>query len=46
MRIIKELIEKWLNEVCDSNMVEDCYAISGYAFIINGGTVSWNAKCQ
>jgi hypothetical protein len=28
----------------DSNMAEDRRAISGYAFIINGGAVSWSAK--
>ena len=27
-------------------MAEDRHAISGYAFIINGGTVSWSAKRQ
>ena len=27
-------------------MAEDRHAMSGYAFIINGGAVSWSAKCQ
>jgi len=45
VRIIKELMEIWPNEVCDNNMAEDCHATSGYAFIINGGAVSWSAKC-
>lgn len=30
----------------DGNMVEDHHAMSGYAFIINGGAVSWSAKRQ
>lgn len=30
----------------DGNMVEDHCATSGYAFMINGRAVSWNAKCQ
>ena len=30
----------------DGSMAEDRYAISGYAFIIHGGAVSWSAKCQ
>src|SRR6266511_3471556 len=30
----------------DGSMAEDRRAISGYAFIVNGGTVSWSAKCQ
>jgi hypothetical protein len=30
----------------DGNMAEDRKAISGYAFIINGGAVSWSAKRQ
>jgi len=30
----------------DGSMAEDRWAISGYAFIVNGGTVSWSAKCQ
>lgn len=30
----------------DGNMAEDCCATSGYAFIINSGTVSWSAKHQ
>ena len=30
----------------DGNMAEDCHTISGYAFLIHGGAVSWSAKCQ
>jgi hypothetical protein len=30
----------------DGSMSEDCKAISGYTFIINGGAVSWSAKHQ
>jgi len=30
----------------DGSMAEDRHAISGYAFLINGGTVSWSAKRQ
>jgi len=30
----------------DGSMAEDRWAISGYAFIVNGSTVSWSAKCQ
>ena len=30
----------------DGNMAEDRHAISGYAFLINGGAVSWSAKRQ
>jgi hypothetical protein len=30
----------------DGNMAEDRHAISGYAFILHGGVVSWSAKCQ
>ena len=30
----------------DSSMAEDRHAMSGYTFIINGGVVSWSAKCQ
>jgi hypothetical protein len=30
----------------DGSMMEDRRAISGYAFIINGGAVSWSAKKQ
>ncbi|KAF7762365.1 hypothetical protein Agabi119p4_8958 [Agaricus bisporus var. burnettii] len=30
----------------DGNMAEDRHAISGFAFIINGGAVSWSAKHQ
>lgn len=30
----------------DGNMQEDRYAISGYAFILNGGAISWYSKRQ
>jgi hypothetical protein len=30
----------------DGNMAEDRHAISGYAFLLHGGTVSWSAKRQ
>ena len=28
----------------DSSMNEDCKAISGYTFMVNGGSVSWSTK--
>jgi len=28
----------------DSSMAEDCHAISGYAFLIDGGAVLWSSK--
>ena len=30
----------------DGSMSEDRHAISGYAFLIHGGTISWSAKWQ
>jgi len=30
----------------DGNMAQDHYATSGYAFLINGGAVSWSTKHQ
>ena len=30
----------------DGSMAEDRYAVSGYAFLIDGGTVSWSSKKQ
>ena len=30
----------------DGNMAEDRHAISGYAFLIHGGAISWSAKRQ
>ena len=30
----------------DGSMAEDQHTISGYAFIIHRGAVSWSAKCQ
>jgi Reverse transcriptase (RNA-dependent DNA polymerase) len=30
----------------DGSMAEDRHAISGYAFLIDGGAVSWSSRCQ
>ena len=30
----------------DGSMSEDCKAISGYAFIVHGGAMSWSTKRQ
>src|SRR6266850_5491850 len=30
----------------DGSMAEDRCAITGYAFLINSGTISWSSKCQ
>jgi hypothetical protein len=30
----------------DGSLAEDRHTISGYAFIIHGGTICWSAKCQ
>ena len=30
----------------DGSMAEDCHAISGYAFLIDSGAVSWSSKWQ
>jgi len=30
----------------DGSMGEDRHAISGYAFLIDGGAISWSSKCQ
>ena len=40
--------QKKLEEYADADgsMAEDRRAISGYTFIVNGGTVSWSAKRQ
>jgi hypothetical protein len=37
-----------LEGFCDTNgsMQEDQYAISGYTFLIDGGTISWSSKKQ
>ena len=56
-RYLKGTIDLWLSfgqkqadltgyADADGSMAEDRHAISGYAFIINGGTVSWSAKHQ
>jgi len=49
----RSLVRFWRAEegvigVCgwDGSMKEDQKAILGYAFIINGGAISWSAKCQ
>jgi hypothetical protein len=50
-----KLYEMWYGEKvlelegysdADGAMGEDCKSISGYAFMINGGTVSWSSKKQ
>jgi hypothetical protein len=30
----------------DGNIAEDCHVISGYAFILHSGAVSWSTKWQ
>jgi hypothetical protein len=30
----------------DSSMAKDCCAISGYAFLIDDGAISWSSKWQ
>ncbi|GLB43841.1 putative encoded by [Lyophyllum shimeji] len=56
-RYLKGTIELWLSygrsggaltgyADADGSMAEDRHAISGYAFIVNGGAVSWSAKRQ
>jgi hypothetical protein len=30
----------------NGSMAEDRHDISGYAFIVHGGAISWSAKCQ
>ena len=42
-RVVKELVGY---ADADGSMSEDCKAISGYTFLINGGAISWSAKCQ
>jgi hypothetical protein len=37
-------LTRWAD--ADGSMVEDCCAVSGYAFLINGGAVSWSSKQQ
>ena len=41
---IKKEFEGYVD--ADGSMMEDRKAISGYAFIINGGAVSWSVKKQ
>jgi hypothetical protein len=38
------ILEGYAN--ADGSMMEDRHVISGYAFIINGGAISWSAKKQ
>jgi hypothetical protein len=56
-RYLKGTIELWLSygktnmkllgyTDADGSMAEDRHAISGYAFLIHGGAVSWSAKRQ
>ena len=56
-RYLKGTTELWLSygmkkmeltgySDADGNMAEDRHAISGYAFLIHGGTISWSAKRQ
>ena len=56
-RYLKGTIDLWLSygtkkmiltgyADVDGNMAEDRHAISGYAFLIHGGIVSWSAKWQ
>lgn len=40
----KEALTGWAD--ADGNMAEDRHAISGYAFKLHGGAVSWSAKRQ
>ena len=42
-RVVKELVGY---ADVDGSMSEDRKAISGYTFLINGGAISWSAKCQ
>ena len=54
-RYLKGTIDLWLSygtkkmiltgyADADGNMAEDRHAISGYAFLIHGGAISWSAK--
>jgi hypothetical protein len=54
---LKGTIELWLSfgrgsrdltgyADADGSMAEDCHAISGYAFLLHSGAVSWSAKQQ
>ena len=56
-RYLKGTIDLWLSygtkkmiltgyTDADGNMAEDRHAISGYAFLIHGGAISWSAKWQ
>ena len=40
----KQTLEGYAN--ADGSMAEDRHAITGYAFLINGGALSWSFKCQ
>ena len=40
----RQVLEGYIN--MDSSMNENQYAILGYVFLINGGTVSWSSKQQ
>ena len=54
-RYLKSMMDLWLSygmsrmdlmgyADADGSMAEDRHAISGYAFLIHGGAVSWSAK--
>ena len=56
-RYLKGTIDLWLSfgqkqadltgyADADGSMAEDCHAISGYTFIINGAAISWSTKHQ
>jgi hypothetical protein len=43
-RGVKQELTGWAD--ADGSVTEDWQAISGYAFLINGGAVLWSTKCQ